>query len=89
VGAAVRGVAGRHEDLEGKIVVITGAGSGIGRATAAAFARQRSTVDEVAAEVDGLGARGVAVPCDVTDEDSVAALAGAAELSALHTRNFM
>lgn len=85
MNAAMRGLAGRYEDLAEKVVVVTGAGSGIGKATAVAFARQRSTVvvtgrrksllDEVVAELDELGARGVAVPCDVTDEDSVAALA--------------
>jgi NAD(P)-dependent dehydrogenase (short-subunit alcohol dehydrogenase family) len=90
-GSAVRGRAGIHEDLAGKIVVITGAGTGIGRAAAVAFARQRSTVvvvgrrreplDEAAAEVTGLGADAVVVACDVADEDGVAALA--AEVAAL------
>ncbi len=61
-----------------KVVWITGAGSGIGREMALEFARQGATVaasgrrqdrlEQVAAEVEALGARGLAVPCDVTDE---------------------
>lgn len=63
------------------VVWITGGGSGIGRALALEFARQGADVavsgrrqerlDEVVAEVEGLGRRGLAVPCDVTDEAAV------------------
>ncbi|WP_431246330.1 SDR family NAD(P)-dependent oxidoreductase [Leifsonia xyli] len=60
------------------VVVVTGASSGLGRATALAFARRHarlvlvargaSTLKEVAAECSALGARGVAtVAGDVTD----------------------
>jgi NAD(P)-dependent dehydrogenase (short-subunit alcohol dehydrogenase family) len=67
------------------VVVVTGAGSGIGRATAAAFARRAATV--VCADIDGdaaektaalcaeAGGAGRAERCDVTDAAAVAALA--------------
>ncbi|HEX8203942.1 MAG TPA: SDR family oxidoreductase [Isosphaeraceae bacterium] len=71
--------------IEESVVVITGASSGIGRATALAFARRGASVvlaarrapalADVAAECEGLGARALAVPTDVTDEDAVQALA--------------
>ncbi|QRM57384.1 SDR family NAD(P)-dependent oxidoreductase [Sinorhizobium sp. BG8] len=64
--------------LHDKVVLVTGAGSGIGRASALAFARQGATVavlsrtgDEVsrvAEEIQGLGARGVPLVADVADE---------------------
>ncbi|MCU1635953.1 MAG: hypothetical protein JWQ68_1192 [Cryobacterium sp.] len=72
----------------GAVVVIIGASSGIGRATAHAFARRgarlvlaaRSEVSltEVVAECRRHGAQAIAVPTDVTDEAAVADLAAAA-----------
>jgi NAD(P)-dependent dehydrogenase (short-subunit alcohol dehydrogenase family) len=66
--------------LAGKVAVVTGAGSGIGQATARGFVREGATVGlldvnersigEMAAE---LGERAVALPCNVTDEASVEA----------------
>jgi NAD(P)-dependent dehydrogenase (short-subunit alcohol dehydrogenase family) len=65
--------------------VITGASSGIGRATAHAFAREGSRVvlaaradgplQSTAVEVAALGARALAVPTDVRDQAAVLALA--------------
>lgn len=66
-------------------IVITGASSGIGRASARAFAARGGTVvlaarrggalEELAAECERLGGRALAVPTDVTDEEAVQALA--------------
>jgi NAD(P)-dependent dehydrogenase (short-subunit alcohol dehydrogenase family) len=68
----------------GDVVVITGASSGIGRATAHAFAgtgarlvlasRAPESLGDVVAECAALGARAVAVPTDVTREADVEAL---------------
>ncbi len=64
--------------LDGKVAVITGAGSGIARSAASIFTREGACV--VVAEIDeGKGAitareagnNAVFVPTDVTDEDSV------------------
>lgn len=71
--------------LNGKVGIVTGAGPGIGRATALAFARDGADVvvaarraaplealaREVAAES---GRRVLGIPCDLTDLDSVRAL---------------
>lgn len=74
--------------LNKQVVVITGASSGVGRATALEFARYRCTVilaarqqnelEEVAEVCTKLGAKALAVPTDVTDAESVNNLAKAA-----------
>lgn len=72
-----------YPDLRGKVVFVTGAGSGIGRATALAFARQGALLGllDTAAEpvqetLRMAGGDGTAVVGDVRDEASVdAALA--------------
>jgi len=75
--------------LSGKIVVVAGVGSGLGRAIALASARQgadvilaartASRLDDVAKEVTALGTRGLAVPTDLADEQAAAHLAEAAQ----------
>ncbi|MDP3712195.1 MAG: SDR family oxidoreductase [Mycobacteriales bacterium] len=70
--------------LDGKVAVVTGAGRGIGAASALALAEAGAdvvlsarTVDQlqvVAEQVEALGRRALVVPADLADLDSVAAL---------------
>ncbi|QIS17315.1 SDR family oxidoreductase [Nocardia terpenica] len=81
--------------LDGRVAVVTGAGRGIGAATALALAeagadvviaaRTATQLDEVAGKVRALGRRAITVPCDLSDLSAVAALAetAAAELGRL------
>lgn len=73
----------------GAIAVVTGAGAGIGRATAMEFARQgwdlalasrdAQRLESLVAEIEALGRRALAVPTDVADAGAVDALADRAE----------
>ncbi len=67
-------------DLEGKHIIITGAGSGIGRATSQLAAAQgakvvavdlNSSVEETILSIRAQGGQGIAVQADVSNEDSV------------------
>jgi NAD(P)-dependent dehydrogenase (short-subunit alcohol dehydrogenase family) len=70
-----------HDPLNGKVVLVTGAGSGLGAATARAFARagckvacvdlRREAAERVSAELRGGGAETVALACDVSDPKAV------------------
>src|SRR5579862_3651239 len=64
---------------EGKVVIITGSGGGIGRYVATTFAQERARVvvcdikplDAVSKDLEALDADYLAIPCDVTNPDSV------------------
>lgn len=70
--------------LDNQVAVITGAGSGIGRAIAETFAsagaavivsdRDDEAADTVAAVIEANGGKAAAVVCDVTKEDDLAQL---------------
>lgn len=67
--------------LKGKVSLITGSSSGIGRALAAGFAgagaavacaaRRQDRLDRLVAEIQNSGGQALAVPTDVTDEVQV------------------
>src|SRR5216117_1086201 len=72
-------------ELSGQVAIVTGAGRGIGRATALELARMGADVvvaevdaagaDKTAAEVKSLGRRALALKVDVTSRSDLRAMA--------------
>src|SRR4051794_18961725 len=65
--------------LAGKRAIVTGASSGVGRATAELFAAEGATVGLIARRADaladvaaGLGDKAMALPADISDDKAVA-----------------
>jgi NAD(P)-dependent dehydrogenase (short-subunit alcohol dehydrogenase family) len=73
--------------LSGMTAVVTGGGRSIGRGTAVALAqaganvvvagRDRGTLDAVAQEISGVGAKALAIPCDVRKDEDISSLIAA------------
>ncbi len=85
MGTEVQGHEGSAADPRaGKVALVTGAGSGIGRAVAMRLlahgyrvvlaGRRAALLDALVAEAQQLGQEALAVPCDVADAASVARL---------------
>jgi 3-oxoacyl-[acyl-carrier protein] reductase len=84
-------------DLEGKVAIVTGAATGVGRATTLALARRgcavlvnyrrsKEAAEETVAEASALGARSIAWQADVSDDGACRAMVDAvvSEFGALH-----
>lgn len=75
----------KHQAFYRKVVVITGASGGVGRATAWEFAKQGAKLALIARdmeqlnatkkEVEALGGTAICIPCDVADHQAVEAAA--------------
>jgi len=83
-------------ELQGKVSLVTGAGSGIGRAAAlkladagsdvAVISRSPDEIAAVAAEIERRGRRAIAIPADIADAEAMEAAVArvVAELGGLH-----
>ncbi len=70
-----------NTNLKGKVALVTGAGSGLGEATASAFARagcsvacvdiNKEAAGRVSNELEAQGSKSLAIRCDVSDASSV------------------
>src|SRR6187549_38766 len=76
--------------IEGKAAIVTGGGTGVGRATALELARggcsvlvnyskSKDDAEQTAADVRALGVKGLAVQADVSDDAACRRLAETAE----------
>src|SRR5437016_8347357 len=75
---------GHQMELQGQVAIVTGAGRGIGRATALELARMgadivvaeldRANAEDTASELRGLGRRALVVQTDVTSRDDLRAM---------------
>jgi NAD(P)-dependent dehydrogenase (short-subunit alcohol dehydrogenase family) len=75
-----------NQTFAGKVAFVTGAGAGIGRATALAFARDgasvvladisKSNIQEAAQAIGASGGHALAIQCDVSNENDVQAAIG-------------
>ena len=73
-------MAGDKFSLEGRVAIVTGSGTGIGRATAKVLAehgadvvvagRRAELIEQTAASIRDLGRRALVVPTDVTDSEA-------------------
>lgn len=69
------------QELKGKVVLITGAGSGLGEATAHAFAQEgcaiacidlnTAAVEQVSTRLNSQDQRSIALTCDISDAEAV------------------
>ena len=82
-------MSGNPFDLEGRVAIVTGASSGLGRhfalvlaragAKVALAARRLESLDELRQEIEAFDGRAIPLRLDVTDAGSVAACVAAAE----------
>jgi NAD(P)-dependent dehydrogenase (short-subunit alcohol dehydrogenase family) len=78
-----------EQSKQSRVVVVTGASAGVGRAVVQALAREGASIGLIArgragleaarADVERLGGRALVLPCDVADAEAVEAAAAAVE----------